>query len=211
MVGQIQSSQIRATKGANGFVLKTVLFKGGISMSKKFSVRMLTEGGIMLALAVLLNTIKIYQAPNGGSVSAGSMIPLLLFALRWGIGPGLILGGTYGLLDFMFNPYFYHPVQFLLDYIIAYGFMGLAGIGYNKRHNDNINYVGMIFGVVIAIAGRMLSHVLSGVIFFAEYAGNQNPWIYSTIYNATYLIPELIISLVVLILIWKPLQRIVKN
>lgn len=154
----------------------------------------------MLALAVLLNTIKIYQAPNGGSVSAGSMIPLLLYALRWGIGPGLILGGTYGLLDFIFNPYFYHPVQFLLDYIIAYGFMGLAGIGHNKDNNNG--YIGMIIGVIVSIAGRMLSHVLSGVIFFAEYAGDQNPWIYSIIYNSTYLIPELIISLVVLILIF---------
>ena len=178
-------------------------------MSKKFSIKMLTEGGIMLALAVLLNTIKIYQAPNGGSVSAGSMIPLLLYALRWGIGPGLVIGGTYGLLDFMFNPYFYHPVQFLLDYIIAYGFMGLAGIGHNK--DNHISYARMIIGVALSIAGRMFSHVLSGVIFFAEYAGDQNPWIYSIIYNATYLIPELIISLVVLILIWKPLQRMVKR
>lgn len=177
-------------------------------MDKKFNVRMLAEGGMMLALAVLLNTIKIYQAPNGGSVSAGSMIPLLLYAIRWGIGPGLAVGAVYGLLDFIFNPYFYHPIQFLLDYIFAYGILGIAGIGYSRSNNGN-NITKVIIGVIIAIIGRMFSHVLSGVIFFAEYAGSQNPWIYSTIYNGTYLIPELIISLVVILLIWNPLKRVI--
>lgn len=178
-------------------------------MFKKFNIRMLTEGGMMLALAVLLNTIKIYQAPNGGSISAGSMIPVMLFALRWGISPGLVLGATYGLLDFILKPYFYHPMQFILDYILAFGLLGLAGIGYNSDGNDEKGNKGLIIGVILAISARMLSHVLSGVIFFAEYAGEQNPWIYSIIYNASYLVPELIISLVVLLLIWKPLRRII--
>lgn len=177
-------------------------------MGKKFSIRMLTEGGMMIALAVLLNQIKIYQAPNGGSVSAGSMIPILLFAIRWGILPGFAVGATYGLLDFIMKPYFYHPVQFLLDYIIAFGILGLAGIAF-KNDKDTSNNA-MITGVTVAILGRMLSHVLSGVVFFAEYAGDQNPWIYSIGYNATYLVPELIISIVVLLLIWKPLKRVMK-
>lgn len=180
-------------------------------MFKKFNVRMLTEGGMMLALALLLNTIKIYQAPNGGSISAGSMIPILIFALRWGISPGIFVGATYGLLDFILKPYFYHPMQFILDYILAYGLLGLAGIGYNKNGKEEKGYARLVIGVVLAIAGRMLSHVLSGVIFFAEYAGDQNPWIYSIVYNSTYLIPELIISLIVLLLIWKPLNRIISR
>lgn len=180
-------------------------------MSKKFNVKMLTEGGMMLALALLLSTIKIYQAPNGGSVTAGSMIPILIFSLRWGIGPGLIVGSAYGLLDFMIKPYFYHPMQFVLDYIVAYGILGLAGIGHFNREDIKSGYLRLVSGVVLAISGRMVSHVLSGVIFFSEYAGEQNPWIYSIIYNATYLVPELIISLVILILLWKPLRRIVNN
>lgn len=179
-------------------------------MSKRFNVRMLAEGGMMLALAVLLNTIKIYQAPNGGSISAGSMIPILLYAIRWGIGPGLVVGSVYGLLDFMFNPYFYHPLQFLLDYIFAYGILGLAGIAYTNENKEN-SITKIVIGIIISIGGRMFSHVLSGVVFFAEYAGDQNPWIYSTIYNATYLIPELIISVVVILLIWQPLKRIIRK
>ncbi|WFA09807.1 energy-coupled thiamine transporter ThiT [Tissierella sp. Yu-01] len=179
-------------------------------MGKKFNVRMLAEGGMMLALAVLLNTIKIYQAPNGGSVSAGSMIPILLYAIRWGIGPGLVVGSVYGLLDFIFNPYFYHPLQFLLDYIFAYGILGIAGISYTNENKEN-SMTKIVIGIIIGIGGRMLSHVLSGVIFFAEYAGDQNPWIYSIIYNSTYLIPELIISVVVILLIWNPLKRVIRK
>ncbi len=174
-------------------------------MGKKVSVRMLTEGGMMLALAVLLNQFKIYQAPNGGSISAGSMIPIMIFALRWGIWPGIVVGATYGLLDFILKPYFYHPLQFILDYILAYGLLGLAGIGYDKDEDRSTS--SMVIGVILAIGGRMVSHVLSGVIFFAEYAGDQNPWVYSIVYNATYLVPELIISLVALLFIWKPLKR----
>ena len=178
-------------------------------MKKKVNVRILTEGGIIIALSALLSYIIIYQAPNGGSVSAGSMVPILLFAIRWGILPGMFVGGLYGILDFILKPYFYHPVQFLLDYPIAFGLLGLAGLGYIYKERENFNqYVMIVIGVALGIFGRMMSHVLSGVVFFSEFAGTQNPWIYSIVYNATYLIPEFIISILILLLIWKPLKNI---
>lgn len=173
--------------------------------NQKFNVRMLTEGGMMIALSVLLSYIKIYTLPNGGSITAGSMIPLMIFAIRWGVGPGIIVGATYGVLDFILKPYFYHPIQFLLDYPVAFGLLGLAGLGYLIDKSNG--YTKLSLGVTLGIAGRMLSHVLSGVLFFAEYAGDQNPWIYSIGYNMSYLVPELIISIVVLMLIWKPLNK----
>lgn len=180
-------------------------------MKRKFNVRMMTEGGIMIALSVLLSNIIIYQAPNGGSVSAGSMVPILLFSIRWGVGPGLLVGSLYGLLDFILKPYFYHPIQFLLDYPLAFGLLGLAGLGYINENRDNVKQYGLIIGgVALGIFGRMVSHVLSGVVFFAEFAGSQNPWIYSIVYNATYLIPEFIISALILVLIWKPLRNIAR-
>lgn len=174
-------------------------------MNKRFNVRMITEGGMMIALSVLLSYIKLYQLPNGGSVTAGSMIPLMIFAIRWGVGPGLLVGGTYGLIDFILKPYFYHPLQFLLDYPVAFALLGLAGLGYLS--NKSNGYGKLSIGILLGIAGRAISHTLSGVIFFAEYAGDQNPWIYSIIYNMTYLVPELIISLLVLMLVWKPLRK----
>ena len=177
----------------------------------KSKVLMMTEGGMMIALTALLSYIRIYQAPNGGSVTAGSMIPIMIYAIRWGLIPGIAVGASYGILDFILKPYFVHPLQLILDYPIAYGALGLAGIAYYLKKEKNASgYAALIFGVSLAISGRLISHVLSGVVFFSEYAGNQNPWIYSIAYNATYLIPELIISLLVLIVIWKPVQRIIR-
>ncbi|WP_077367363.1 energy-coupled thiamine transporter ThiT [Anaerosalibacter sp. Marseille-P3206] len=180
-------------------------------MSKKWNVKMLAEGGIMIALATLLSFIKIYKAPQGGSVTAGSMIPIMIFAMRWGLGPGLLVGCVYGLLQFAIEPYIYHPIQFLLDYPIAFGCLGLAGIAkMDDEQLSNNKYFMIVLGVLLAISGRLISHLLSGVIFFAEYAGDQNPWVYSALYNGGYLLPEFIISSIILVLIWKPISKIQK-
>ncbi len=178
---------------------------------KRSKVLMLTEGGMMIALSALLSYVRIYQAPNGGSVTAGSMIPIMIFAIRWGLGPGLAVGATYGLLDFILKPYFVHPLQLLLDYPLAFGSLGLAGIAYVLTKNKGKSGYGpVMLGVSLAIVGRLIFHVLSGVVFFAEYAGSQNPWIYSIAYNATYLVPELVISLIVMIIVWKPIQKFIR-
>jgi len=180
-------------------------------MKKEWNVRMLTEGGMMIALATILSYIKVYESPNGGSVTAGSMIPIILFAIRWGLTPGLFVGATYGILQFILKPYFYHPVQFILDYPLAFGLLGLAGIAYHMNKNSLKGYFKIALAVFVAIMGRMASHVLAGVIFFAEYAGDQNVWIYSITYNLTYLVPEFIITCLVIWVIWKPLQKSLKT
>lgn len=180
-------------------------------MEKKWNVRMLAEGGMMIALATVLSYIKVYEAPMGGSVTAGSMIPIILFAIRWGLMPGLAIGSTYGILQFILKPYFYHPIQFILDYPMAFGLLGLAGIAYYIKDKNSVKgYLNVFLAVFIGILGRMISHVLSGVIFFAEYAGDKNPWIYSIEYNAYYLVPELIISCIVIAIVWKPLQKAIR-
>lgn len=180
-------------------------------MEKRWNVRMLAEGGMMIALATVLSYIKVYEAPMGGSVTAGSMIPIILFAIRWGLMPGLAIGSTYGILQFILKPYFYHPIQFVLDYPMAFGLLGLAGIAYYIKDKNSVKgYLSVFLAVFVGILGRMISHVLSGVIFFAEYAGDKNPWIYSIEYNAYYLVPELIISCIVIAIVWKPLQRAIR-
>lgn len=180
-------------------------------MEKRWNVRMLAEGGMMIALATVLSYIKVYEAPMGGSVTAGSMIPIILFAIRWGVMPGLAIGSTYGILQFILKPYFYHPIQFVLDYPMAFGLLGLAGIAYYIKDKNSVKgYLNGFLAVFVGILGRMISHVLSGVIFFAEYAGDKNPWIYSIEYNAYYLVPELIISCIVIAIVWKPLQKAIR-
>lgn len=183
-------------------------------MEKNKRARFLAESGIMIALATVLSMIKVYKAPFGGSVTAGSMIPIILIAIRWGTLPGILVGTVYGILQAILNPYIIHPIQFLLDYPIAFGLLGLAGM-YKNIKNINLKskvmeYISLVFGVVFAIAGRFISHVLSGVIYFSENAKELDSWSYSVKYNGAYLGVELIVSLIIIILIWKPIKKEIK-
>lgn len=156
---------------------------------KKGSTRFLVESGILLALASVLSVIKVYQAPQGGSVTAGSMIPVLVLAIRWGPGAGVLAGVAYGFLQLMIEPFVMHPVQMVLDYPVAFGVLGLAGL--SKRYPAA--------GVAAGIAGRFVAHVVSGLVFFASNAPEgSTPLAYSVAYNASYLVPEVLISALVI-------------
>lgn len=148
----------------------------------------------MIALAGALQLIKVFSLPQGGSVTLGSMIPILLFALRRGPKAGLMAGAVYGIVSLYPTPFIYHPVQFLLDYPIAFGALGLAGFLQKQP----------LIGVALGIFGRFVAHLLSGVIFFASYAPEGvSPWVYSAIYNGSYLGIELVISVAVMFLLVK--------
>lgn len=170
---------------------------------KNFSTKMLVEAGIMIALAQILSYVKIFEAPYGGSVTAGSMVPILFYAIRWGVGPGIFAGTVYGILQFVLGPkYSFHILSILLDYVIAFGLLGLAGL-FRK------DFKGVFLGVFFGILGRFASSVLSGVIIWASYAPEtMNPWIYSMVYNGAYLIPELLISFVLVGILYKAFKSI---
>ncbi|MCG0275315.1 MAG: energy-coupled thiamine transporter ThiT [Thermosediminibacteraceae bacterium] len=146
----------------------------------------LIEGALMIAIATILSFIKPYQAPFGGSVTLGSMVPILLYSMRNGAAKGILAGVAYGLLQLVIEPYIVHPVQVILDYPLAFGLLGLSGL-FGKR---------IVAGVTVGILGRFLSHFLSGVIFFESNAPEgMNVLFYSAAYNGSYLLPELVISL----------------
>lgn len=169
-------------------------------MNKK--TQMLVEAGVMIGLAYVLSQIKIFTLLNGGSVTAGSMIPILIYAYRWGPKNGIFAGLVYGTIQFILGPkWSFHPVSVLFDYSIAFAWLGLAGV-FGK------GLVKGVMGVTLAIALRFASHVISGVVVFASYAPEgTNPWIYSMGYNASYLVWELVISVVIFVLLFKPLQK----
>ncbi|MGB7605051.1 MAG: energy-coupled thiamine transporter ThiT [Lutisporaceae bacterium] len=170
---------------------------------KKMSTRTLVEAGVMIALAQILSYIKLYELPNGGAITAGSMIPILFFAIRWGVKPGLLAGTVYGVLQFLLGgSYVIHPLSILLDYVLAFGLLGLAGL-FSK------SLWGVYLGVFTGIFGRFVSSVLSGVILFASYAPpGMNPWIYSIGYNGSYLGVEFITSCIIATLLYKKLKAI---
>jgi thiamine transporter len=161
--------------------------------------RVLVEAAFMIGLASVLSTVKVYEAPYGGSVTLGSMIPILYLALRHGARVGLLAGTVYGFVQLVLEPYVVHPAQLVLDYPLAFGLLGLAGLVAARP----------LVGVALGIAGRFVAHWLSGVVFFAAYAPEgMNAYLYSALYNAAYLVPELVLSTVALVLLLPLLRKI---
>lgn len=164
--------------------------------SSRFSLHGLAEAGVLIALATVLSLVKVFSLPQGGSVTAASMVPILFLALRRGPALGLLGGAAYGLVQLAVEPMVFHPAQVLLDYPVAFGLLGLAGFFRNRP----------MLGVAAGIAGRFASHWLSGVIFFAAFAGTRHPAVHSAIYNGSYLLPELLVSAVVVSLLGRLLS-----
>ena len=159
-------------------------------------IRKNAEIGVFVALAVVLGTLtRFVQLPFGGSINL-SLLPLIVLALRRGAQVGSISGALYGVVDFVLNPFFYHPAQVLLDYPIAFGCMGaLSGLG--ARFNiSRHNYWAAGLAVGLGGFGRLFFHWLSGMLFFASYAPPGEPvWLYSLSYNSSYVIPETILCI----------------
>lgn len=169
-------------------------------MRSKLSTKVLVEGGLMVALSFVLGEIKLFHAPQGGSVTLGLMIPILLFSLRHGLGAGVLAGAVLGLLKLAIGGYFVTVPQVLLDYPVAFGALGLAGV-FSSEFRRTRSIAPVIKGTFLGVLGRYIAAVLSGVIFFAEYAGEMNPWVYSLAYNGSYLGIELVIAIVVIFLL----------
>ena len=165
-----------------------------ITHKRAFSTRVLAEIVIFVALSTALSFVILFTLPQGGSVTAASMVPIIWLALRRGPKIGMFAGALYGVVQLAILPYAYNPVQVLLDYPLAFGCLGLAGFFRNRS----------LAGVAIAILGRFVMHFISGVVFFASFApAGESPIVYSAVYNASYLIPEMIISLFVIYLLRK--------
>ena len=166
--------------------------------------RRITEIGVCVAMAVVGSLLKVWEMPQGGSVAL-TMVPILMIAIKRGAVAGCTAGAIYGVLSLLISGVIYHPMSILLDYVLAFGLLGLAGL-FKK------NVWGVVLGCFVGVCGRFLSSLVSGAVLFAEYApAGQNPWIYSLIYQATYLVPEFIISAVIIVLLFTKAHRLFEN
>src|SRR5690554_6432590 len=102
-------------------------------MKTSFTTRIIVEAGMMLALAWLLGRIKLWSAPMGGSVTAGSMVPLLLIAVLRGPKVGITVGAIYGLIDYLMGGYTVSVIQWFLDYPLAFACLGVAGFLWHPK------------------------------------------------------------------------------
>ena len=158
----------------------------------KNEVKKLVYSALGVALALVTSYIKLWDMPMGGSVTLFSMLFICLIGYWFGAKYGLITGIAYGLLQFIIDPYMVSIWQVLFDYPLAFGALGLSGLFCNKKW-------GLQIGYIVGVIGRFIFSTLSGVIFFAEYAPEgMNPWVYSTLYQGTYLGTELVMTLIII-------------
>ena len=171
-------------------------------------VRSLCEGALMVALAFVLSFVKLYQLPNGGSLTP-AMFPILFFALRWGLGRGLTAGFVFGALQLLFDgAYAWGWQSMVLDYLLAFAPLGLAGLFRGKAW-------GIFPGTVIGCLGRYLVHHISGVTIYRiieptsipGFGTYDNPHLYSLVYNGVYMIPNMILALAIAGLLYVPMKQ----
>lgn len=157
-----------------------------------FSTKQLVFAAISMALAVVTSYLKLFHAPMGGSITLCSMLFITLIGYWYGPTIGLTSAIAYGLLQLIIDPYIISIPQMLIDYIFAFGALGLSGFFCNKKH-------GLIKGYLLGIFGRFVFATLSGVIFFASYAPEgMSPIIYSIGYNFFYIAIEGAITVVII-------------
>ena len=170
-------------------------------------IRCLTEGAIMVALAQVLSYVKLMELPNGGSLTP-AMFPLILFAVRWGLKPGLLASFSFGLLQLIFDgAYAWGWQSMLLDYLVAFTPLGLAGLFRKKPW-------GIFAGTVLGCVCRFAVHYISGVTIYKILAPTEllgmtftSPSFYSLVYNGSYMLPNTILALVIAGLLYIPLKK----
>ncbi len=182
---------------------------------KNTNVKLLAESAILLALAIVLSFVKIWNMPMGGSVTLLSMLPIILIAVKngtaWGVGTAFVFSlfqlaqaviegnvfpycGTLGIV----------ALCVAFDYIVPFTCLGFAALG--KMRGD--------FGICMGIAGvcivRFLCHFATGVVIWGQWAEGMSKSVYSLLYNGQYMLPELILTLAAAILLLKakPMRKL---
>jgi thiamine transporter len=162
----------------------------------KFDTKKITFTAMMIALALIFEIFSTFvlPLPQGGNISVVA-IPLIILGYYYGVPTAMLGGVIVGVSQGLFVPPFVvNPIQYLLDYVLPFAFMGMATvfIKLNPKQENTL----LSLGILLSLTLRYISHVISGTLFFAEYAGDQIPIIYSLIYNITFIGPTLIITLI---------------
>ncbi|MCF0130394.1 MAG: energy-coupled thiamine transporter ThiT [Pseudobutyrivibrio sp.] len=183
-------------------VVLIILFAIGILITKDkrkdkeqktlLSAKQLAFCAMSIALGTILSNIKLFSFPTGGSLTLLSMLFICLPGYWFGAGVGILTGVAYGILQLVIDPYVLYPLQLVVDYLLAFGALGLSGFFSNSKH-------GILKGYFVAVLGRYVFAVLSGWIFFGTYAWDGwNALPYSLAYNAVYIFTEAAITIVII-------------
>lgn len=132
--------------------------------------RSIVYGAIAIAMSFALSYARFIHLPQGGSVTFASLLPLMIYCCMFGTRRGIAVCLIYGCLQALQDTYIIHPIQFLLDYPLAFGMIGVSGIFCERTPLRKNKFFGFIVGAVIAVVLRYVCHVCSGVFAFADYA-----------------------------------------
>lgn len=164
------------------------------STNKKIGTRQLVFCAMAIALGTVLSNIKLFSFPTGGSVTLLSMLVICIPGYLFGLGAGLMTGVAYGVLQMLVDPYILFPAQLIVDYLLAFGALGLSGVFVNSKN-------GLVKGYILGVIGRYMFAVISGWIFFGMYAWEGwGALPYSLAYNATYIFAEAAVTVIILLL-----------
>ena len=184
-------------------------------MSKTYSkTRILVEGALMIALSTVLSMIQIPLMPHGGSITLFSMVPILVMSYRHGAKWGLFTGFVNSCLQMIMGFYpppastfLYFLGEVLLDYVLAFGVIGVAGLGKGKPG-------GIFWGSILGGAARFIIHYISGITIYKIVAPTEifgtvfdNPSLYSLVYNGSYVGIDIVLCLVIFGILYAPLKK----
>ena len=182
------------------------------------TVRYLVEGALAVAIAFILSFIKIFELPYGGSISL-EMLPLVLISIRNGSKWGCIPSFAFSLLKLVlgFSNVLYCNTLIaqigciLLDYVLAFSVLGLAGIFVDLLGKNN-RFIGVILASAIAGCLQFVCNFLSGWLLWGSYAweGYSAP-AYSFVYNGSYMLPNIIICTLVIGILYKAAPKLFRN
>lgn len=170
------------------------------------TTRLITEGGLMIAAAIVLSYFKI-QFLQAGSINF-CMVPIILFAIRWGFGWGIAVGGIFGILKyFLAGGFAINLASFFLDYFIAYAAVGTAGIMCGRIRRWNLP-----IGALIGCFGRFIIHFISGITIYKIFEPTElfgktyaNATMFSIVYNGSYMLPSTVACFAVCLILCRAL------
>ncbi len=177
---------------------------------------LLVEIALTVALSAVLSMLAVRLPINiaGGSISF-ALLPLLVLSLRRGLVAGVLAGAVFGSVDLLIEPFFVAPIQVLLDYPVAYAAVGLAGLGsgaYRRAaaHSPAAGTTVALGYMAVGGAARLAAAWLSGVVFFGANAPAGQPvWLYSLVYNLSYILPSFAVCAAAAVVILPLLERAV--
>ena len=176
----------------------------GRGEKKEFDTKSIAYAAVCVAMSFALSYIKLWEMPQGGSITFASLLPLMMYSYMFGVRKGVYAGLVYGVLQAVQDPWLIHPAQFLLDYPVAFAAIGVTGMFARVKKLEKLPQVQFALGAVIASVLRFASHVLSGVFAFSEYSTLDNVWLYSMGYNSFVFVDIAIVIVVGVIVFSSP-------